>query len=338
MPPEKTISQIARKYEYLSRLSAAQPAPTRTFLDQQAGSILSALEAGKGRLRFQLPAQVILEGGELLDLTPARRTRRVGSLLPPHSHLEMRLRLVRHLDQLEQSLNPGLSVCAQLLRYALAHAIVHHLIPDGNHVRYQPDGDDDIPSIPVEDARPSARLAAADFADRLFLPRWVAFGPDDQLLVGSLPEAEVCVATLQNAVRLLQDAEAFCPCVVADESYQHKRLGLLGQLVNQGYALARCYTARIITRMQARAAAGTLNRGFRLSLPYFEIADLSMHLYPLEVIPDGRYMFSPAFVVRAMRLAVAKVRRDTHVSFSSRRHLLAQLESIGNAFNGHSPH
>jgi hypothetical protein len=335
------------------RLYDAQPALTQHFLDQQAAAIVSALDHHKGRIRYQLPDRIILEGGESLDLPPATRLRTVGSPLKRSSHLERRAQLIQHLNALEQGLNPGLAVCGKLFRFALARTIVHHLLPDGRPVQYQPENGDDIPSIPLDVAPPSALLAATDAvtesdaansdggrlqvpyvaeARRFYLPQWVAFGEQDRLLAGSLAEAEACVASLENAVRLLQDAAAIWPSMVADETYQRKRAGLLGQLINQGHALARAYTREIITKIRSRAAAGTLNRGLSLSLPYFDDDAMALRLYPIRIIPDGRIMFVPAFVVLAMRQVEEQIHDDYHISPSTRRHLLAQLTSIEDAF------
>ncbi|NTV37974.1 MAG: hypothetical protein HGA82_02125, partial [Anaerolineales bacterium] len=249
--PENTVSQFAREYDQLTRLYEAQPSLTRHFLDQQAAALLSALDQNRGRLRFQLPDKVILEGGESLDLSPAARLRMVGHLLKRESRLEKRALLIQLLNKMENGINPGLAVCAKLFRYALARTVVHHLLPDGRPVHYLPEADDDIPSIPANKAGPSAILAATDAvaeldrstsdgnglqvpyvaaARRFYLPQWVAFDEKDELIVGSVQEAEAHIASLQKAVRLLQDAEAICPSIVADEVYQRKRTGLLGQL------------------------------------------------------------------------------------------------------------
>jgi hypothetical protein len=240
-----------------------------------------------------------------------------------------------------------------LFRFALARTIIHHLLPDGRPARYEPENGDEIPSIPLNVTPSSALLAATDAVtesenvntDRgrlqipylaearcFYLPQWVAFGEYDRLLTGSLAEAEACVASLANTVRLLQDAVAICPSVVADGTYQRKRAGLLGQLVNQGRALARAYTREIITKIRSRATAGTLNRGLSLSLPYFDDDALALRIYPVEIIPDGRIMFIPAFVVLAMQRAEEQIRSDYHLNPSTRRNLLAQLTSIKDAF------
>jgi hypothetical protein len=206
--------------------------------------------------------------------------------------------------------------------------IVHQLLLPGRLVN-QPEASD----VQLDSGRFPVPFSTAR---RFYLPQWVAFDHDDNLLVGSVQEAEKCIVALQRAIHMLQDEQARCPSVVADEAYQRKRAGLIEQLIHQGGALARYYTRQIITKIRTRAEAGTLNRGLRLSLPYFENDDLSIHLYPVEVIPDGRIMFTPAFVVRAMQFAAAKVRRDPQFSVSSRQNLLDQLICIENAFNKQS--
>ena len=63
---EKTVSYLAYEFEAFSRLYDTQPALTKQFLDQQAAEIISALEAGKSRIRYQLPDRITLEGGSCL--------------------------------------------------------------------------------------------------------------------------------------------------------------------------------------------------------------------------------------------------------------------------------
>jgi hypothetical protein len=119
---------------------------------------------------------------------------------------------------------------------------------------------------------------------------------------------------------------------VADHDYQRKRYGMLGQLVNQGRALARYETEEIIRTIRQRAAAQDLNRGLSLSLPYFDDQTLEIKLYDFEIIPAGRIMFVPAFVVRAARQEQAKVVQDTRLSHSTRVHLLGELKALEQAF------
>ena len=331
----KSTSQLALEYEHLSRLFATQPGQTQNDLSQQAWSIAAALEQNGRPIRFRLPNRVVLEGGASLSLASAERK------LSVNGGANRSERLVRYLSDLERSPNPGLAVCGKLMRYALGWHIVYHLIPDGRKVQYLTENGDDIPSIPAGGATETEPFNPGDdglhapyvpAARRFYLPQWVAFGDDDCLLAASLKEAEATIASLEKTVRLMQEAAAICPSLVSDETYQRKRAGLLGQLINQGRALARAYTREIIERIHVRAAAGTLNRGLSLSLPYFDDDALTLRTYPVNIIPDGRIMFIAAFVVRAMRIAKAQVVSDTHLNSSTRRHLLAQLTSIESAF------
>jgi hypothetical protein len=59
-----------------------------------------------------------------------------------------------------------------------------------------------------------------------------------------------------------------------------------------------------------------------------------MQMNDFQVIPAGRIMFLPAFVVRAAREEQAKVAQDTRLSASTRKHLLAELEHLERAFVG----
>jgi hypothetical protein len=137
---------------------------------------------------------------------------------------------------------------------------------------------------------------------------------------------------MQRFLSVLHQAVGLAPYIVADEDYQRKRYGMLGQLVNQGRALARYETGEIIRTIQRRAAAHDLNRGLSLSLPYFDDQALEMKLRHFQVVPAGRIMFVPAFVVRAAREEQAKVAQDTRLSPSTRQHLLAELKMLEQAF------
>jgi hypothetical protein len=112
---------------------------------------------------------------------------------------------------------------------------------------------------------------------------------------------------------------------------------MLGQLVNQARALAIYQAKEIIARIQERAEAGSLNRGLRLSLPYFDDQDLKLGVSNFEVIPSGRIMFVPAFVVRAVRQEQVKVSQDTRYNPSTRKHLLHLLELFEKAFETENP-
>jgi hypothetical protein len=107
---------------------------------------------------------------------------------------------------------------------------------------------------------------------------------------------------------------------------------MMGQLINQGRALARYQTREIIRTIKQRVAAQDLNRGLSLSLPYFDDQALALKMRDFEVIPAGRIMFIPAFVVRAAHLEQARMGQDTRLSFSTRKHLLIELKMLEEAF------
>ena len=174
-------------------------------------------------------------------------------------------------------------------------------------------------------------------ARRFFLPQWVAFGQQGNLLVHSVSEAENHVASMQRFLTILHAAVSLAPYFVVDSEYQKKRYGMLGQLVNQGRALACYQTEEMIQVIKHRAAAHDLNRGLSLSLPFFDDQVLEIRTHDFTVIPAGRIMFVPAFVVRASREEQAKVAQDTRLSPSTRKYLLLQLKMLERAFLSNTP-
>jgi hypothetical protein len=131
---------------------------------------------------------------------------------------------------------------------------------------------------------------------------------------------------------ILHRALSLAPYMSACEEYQRKRYGILGQLINQGRQLASFKTLGITREIKARAEKQALNRGLSITLPYFDDQTLQMDKTDFAIIPAGRIMFVPAFVVRASRGEQAKVAQDTRLNASTRKHLLAQLETLETAF------
>jgi hypothetical protein len=229
------------------------------------------------------------------------------------------------------------------------------MLPSGRSVTYMPVEDEDVPTIPTGDAlEPDSAITASTdaiaeegkneegrgsllvpyvaAARRFYLPQWVAFDDDDKLLVSSVGEAEAHIASMQKFLTVIFAARSLAPYMVADEEYQRKRYGMLGQLINQGRALARYITRDTIRTIQERAAAQSLNRGLSLSLPYFDDQELKTDIYHFVVIPAGRIMFVPSFVVRAAREEEVKVDQDTRFDLSTRKHLLVELKMLEDAF------
>ncbi|MBF8257404.1 MAG: hypothetical protein HW375_2311, partial [Anaerolineales bacterium] len=83
-----------------------------------------------------------------------------------------------------------------------------------------------------------------------------------------------------------------------------------------------------------RTAGGQLNRGLKVSLPYYDDQALRLMLRTFEVIPAGRIMYVPALGVQAVQDEQAKVAQDTRLSSPTRDHLLEELEMLMRAFRG----
>jgi hypothetical protein len=354
------VSQLRQEYLSYQELLQAQPPLVQRFLETQATSLGEAIIQGLPQVRFTLPDRVVVlqEDAEPKTLSVPKESREqmTGGLMDRLTRTDLRTALRLRLGELEQSTNHAVAISASLLRHAVARHMVYNMLPSGRTVQYAVAEDEEIPSIPVKRSlEPKSALMAAtdaigveeeeaeagrgvelvpyvEAARQFYLPQWVAFGDEGQLLVGNVNEAEANVASMQRYISVLHASIGLAPYMVADEVYQRKRYGILGQLVNQGRALARYQVQEIIQTIRKRSAAHDLNRGLSLSLPYFNDQTLSMENYNFEVIPAGRIMFVPAFVVRAAREQAAKIAQDTRLSQSTRKHLLVELGTLEKAF------
>jgi hypothetical protein len=353
------VNYLAQEYERWSKLLEAQTALIRRFLETEARTLAEALIQPASQARFALPERIIKKANDPQEarLPSEQREQLVGRLMDRLTRTGLNAALRQRLDELETSPNTAVVTSAGLLRYATAFALVHEWLPAGRTVRYQAAEGEEIPSMPVDEDQTvgSAITATTDAiaeegednqdeergellvpyvpaARRFFLPQWVAFDEQDRLLVNSTTEAEAHLGSMQRFVRILHMAVALAPYMVADPQYQQKRYGMLGQLVNQGRALARFETRAIIATIQRRAAARDLNRGLSLSLPYFDDQTLEMKSHDFDVIPAGRVMFVPAFIVLAANKELVKVEQDTRLNRSTRIHLLEELQMLGISF------
>ncbi len=354
------VSQLRQEYLSYQDMMQIQPALVQRFLEMQAESLAEAIIQGLPQARFTLPDRVVVPGqeGEAKPVLVPKEVRdqMTGGLLNRLTRTDLRTALRLRLGELEQSSTRSVAVSAGLLRHAVTRHMVHNMLPAGRTVQYAVAEGEEIPSIPLQrGSEPKSAIMAptdaigigeetedtergeelvpfVEAARRFYLPQWVAFDDEGQLLVGNVNEAEAALASMQRYISILHAAVGLAPYMVADGEYQRKRYGILGQLVNQGRALARYQVREIIETIQTRAAAHDLNRGLSLSLPYFNDQTLAMENYGFEVIPAGRIMFVPAFVVRAAREQEAKVAQDTRMSQSTRKHLLSELNTLEKAF------
>lgn len=357
---DNPVSQLRREFTQQQALLAAQPPIVQRFLEMQGGQLAEALVQKLPQARFTLPDRIVCEISApektKTNLVPTElREQSVGGLMDRLTRGDVRVGLRQRLLELEQHANKAVAASAGLIRYATTHHMIANMLPAGRTVTYTAAEGEEIPTLPVagilepESAITATSDAIAEegadqagrgellvpyvpAARRFFLPQWVAFDDQDHLLVNNVSEAEAHLTSMQRYVDILHAAVGLAPYIVADELYQQKRYGMLGQLVNQGRALARFNTSEIIRTIKRRAAAHDLNRGLSLSLPYFDDQNLQMKTYNFEVIPAGRIMFIPAFVVRACQMEEVKVAQDTRLSPSTRKHLLSELKTLELAF------
>jgi hypothetical protein len=361
---EEATSYLTGEFSKWKSCFDDQPALTQRFLEAQGRKLADSLTHQTTQVRFSLPDKVIIstpqasgERTQTLPVPTGLREQAVVGLIERIRKKKTDFLLRQRLDELESHVEPSVEVSAGLIRYATAFQMVHNMLPAGRTVVYEAAPDEEIPTIPVvDDLEPSSAITAttdvvveADqeaseegrgelivpyvpAARHFYLPQWVAFDDQDHLLVNTVSEAEAHIASMQRFVQALHAAVSLAPYIIADPEYQQKRYGILGQLVNQGRALARYQTHEIIRTIQHRAAAQSLNRGLSLSLPYFDDQDLNIQSLNFNVIPAGRIMFVPAFVVLASRKEQVKVAQDTRLGPSTRKHILDELCTLEQGF------
>lgn len=355
------IQPLRGEYDEAWALFNLQLPLTQRYLESQGRQLADFILQNQSQARFILPDQVKIEpsgkdtGSAPVPVPSEFREQVAGGVIDRLTRSDLRTILRQRLAELESSNRNAVAVSAKLIRFATTHFMVYSMLPSGRSVHYvAPDGEE-IPSIPVENPREvqSAITQETDAivetsekdqgrgelqvpfvpdARRFFLPQWVAFGQQGNLLVNSISDAENHVASMQKFLGILHAAVSLAPYFVVDSEYQKKRYGMLGQLVNQGRALAYFQTDEMIQVIKHRAITHDLNRGLSLSLPFFDDQTLEIRTHDFTVIPAGRIMFVPVFVMRATEEEQAKVAQDTRLSPSTRKYLLIQLKMLGNAF------
>lgn len=106
------------------------------------------------------------------------------------------------------------------------------------------------------------------------------------------------------------------------------------QTIARGRRLAGLAVEELIEEVQRRAAGHQLDRGLRLSLPFYDDRRLTLRRRDFTVIPRGRILFVPAFVVIAVEREMARVIEDRQYADSTRTHLLGLLGMLRAAFGG----
>jgi hypothetical protein len=356
---DQVVSQLQQEYLGYQQLYQLQPPLVQRFMETQASILAEATMQDISQISFSLPDRVNYTNGAgefVIEEVPAEyRQHTCGGFASHLTRKELRAVLRQRLTELEHSSNPSVAVSTSLLHHAVVIHMVHNMLPSGKAVEYEAVDGEEIPCIPiqrmqdtrsafiesqdetfdgdlVEARRGELPVPYVEAARRFYLPQWVAFNSEGKLLVGNVNEAEAHIASMQRYLSVLHTAVGLAPYMVADEEYQLKRHGILGQLVNQGRALASYEVEEIIRIIQWRASSHDLNRGLSLSLPYFDDQTLTIDNYYFEVVPAGRIMFISAFLVLAVRQQGAKVAQDTWLSRSTRKYLLSELSMLEQVF------
>ncbi len=356
---DQAVSHLRQEYLDYQRLFQMQYSMVQRFIESQSAALAEAMMQDAREISFFFPDQVVLRtaAGEVTEVPVPGEYRRqtIGGFRARLAHMDLRTCLREKLTTLEHSFLPTVAVSASLLHYGTAEYLVHSMLPAGKTVRYRSVEGEEIPSIPVDlpgerirseikapadglnegwgvSAQPELVAPYVKAAQRFYLPQWVAFDELGRLLVNGESEAEAHLESMKNYLSVLHAAAGLAPYMVADEEYQQKRYGMLGQLVNQGRSLAHYEVLEIIRIVRERAVEHSLDRGLSLSLPYFNDQTLALEAYNLDVIPAGRVMFVPAFLVLAVRQQAVKVAQDTRFNQSTRKYLLVELSMLEQAF------
>jgi len=344
IPPSVNTSSglMSKEYEYWYSLLTMQVEMQRQCLNLQAQKLADAISQGLAQVTITYPNFLVLpissnenqevkslslsEVGQNITLKQRRGLFTCQTLLQAAQ---------KQLANLEAASNSALAAFGGLLRFAVAHSLIHDCLPIGKEVFYAALPGEDIPGIPqyINTGSSNTELSNKTHANRFYLPQWVAFGENGQLLVNSIAEAESCVISMLHYKDALYGAVTLAPYMVVDQVYQKKYYGILGQLVNQCRSFCTYRTQEIIATIQRRSANNSLNRGVWITLPYFDDQFLLLRKIEFEIIPRGRITFLPAFLNLAIQQQITMARHNTSLNYSTRKHLLVQLAMIQKAFD-----
>lgn len=320
------LAILARDFRRWQEQYESQPDDTKQILESQSRTLVQFIKSSSKHITFFLPDHVrSKQRNTLLTVPKESREQKVGGWLDHFLGSPIVL-LRNHLDEMEASPNEAISVSAGLIRHASGMYLIYHGLPSGKDVSYAPLAGEEIPTIPPKNA------GVKGYANRFFMPDWIALNSSDELIVPTSKDAQKMLAQMQDYFATLHLAVRLAPYLVTDREYQRRRIGILGQLINQGRALAWYQTRVVINLIRQRAELNSLNRGLSISLPYFDDQELKLKTREFQITPPGRIMFIFNFVALACRNEQGKVVLDTRLNSSTRNHLLGELRLIENAF------
>jgi len=294
------------EYGLLQKLFYAQPLSVRCLLEIQASLIVKAILNSTAGVDITLPNQVVWKSAA------SKQTKRLqipvklrSQSIKGKNHRLSFDDLIRFLDKSERSSESALSVYALLLRHAIGFYLTTNIMPS---------------------TLPNERVEKENY------PQWLAFDYQNHLILDSIAEAQICIASLKQNLTIYEITSKVAPYFNREDHYRQKLNWLREQLINQGRALARYQTNQIIETIKKRASINSLNRGLNLSLPYFDDRTMEIKTYNFEVIPKGRIQFEPAYVWWVVREEQEKILMDKNLTQSTRNHLLLELKSLEEAF------
>ncbi|MBN2085478.1 MAG: hypothetical protein JW748_09660 [Anaerolineales bacterium] len=296
VPADPSLLQLEEERRLEDSLFRHQSEGAQEFLRGQAESIASALLGSRTRLEFSLP--------EIINLPMDGEERFLPAEIPA--------------DFRKQSVGGFLS------RFPLKD------IRSAFRQRLSQLEDSMYPAVAVGVRLLRYAVVRHIVHDRISMEAETAVGGAEE----SLATVEGKFAGYRRLVDTLYQALSLAPYIFTEQEYQAKRMAVLGRLVPLGNRLGQLELEDIIWKINRRAEANDLNRGLWLSLPYFDDRALEMKLHEFEVIPPGRTLFAPAFVVLAARREQKAAEQNEALSPSTRMHLLAELIRLENAFDG----
>lgn len=124
---------------------------------------------------------------------------------------------------------------------------------------------------------------------------------------------------------------ASTPAVMGDDAHV-AQVRATALSIQRGRVLAALETEEIISKVKRWAQEGRLNRGLRLSVPYYDDAVGEMKWREIDVVPRGRVLFVPAFLVLAVYREARTIERELRLTASTREHLIGLLRTLQRAF------
>ena len=290
------FDELRQSLKLAESVLSQQPESLQSEYHRAGQQVTQALVERASSGAIQLPYRLFQDTP--LQVQPAWTLLRAGSLVHRLRRRPCSSAIIQRLATLARSTNPVVAGSAQLTAYLSTQEILDFL--------------------PQPDDLRAAKCAAFDKLGQLI-------APDE-------PSADALVRRLSDGLQWLGTVERLFPGWITHDRYNEELEALSSCLIEQGRALAMHYTRQIVSEVQHSWWSGKLTRGLTLYIPYLDENRFRMRQYDVVVIPTGRILFRPEFVVGACRVSQHKVRKDAALSQATRWQLLSQLELIIQAF------